>query len=62
MLLRKVKNEDTVFKGRLKKEKTRVAVTIEDPSNLDDIEVVSLNFLCFWISYKLKKNAFFLLL
>ena len=40
MFLRKVKNEETVFKGRLKKEQTRVAVTIEDPSNPDEIEVV----------------------
>ena len=39
MLLRMVRNEETVFEGHLLYERNRVAVTIEDISNPDDIEV-----------------------
>ena len=41
MLLKKVKKEDTVFEGHLLKEGNRVAVTIQDASDMDDIEVIS---------------------
>ena len=34
-----VQNEDTVFEGRLLREGRRVAVTIEDATKPDDIEV-----------------------
>ena len=43
LLLNKVQNEDTVFEGHLKTEGSSVAVTIEDTSNPDDIEVIILN-------------------
>ena len=39
MLLKMVRNEETVFEGHLLYERNRVAVTIEDISNPDDIEV-----------------------
>lgn len=42
MLLKKVKKEATVFEGHLSKEKTRVAVTIQNASDPDDIEVILL--------------------
>ena len=34
-----VQNDDTVFEGKLKREGRSVAVTIEDPTKPDDIEV-----------------------
>ena len=40
LLLNKVQNEDTVFEGHLQTEGSSVAVTIEDTSNPDDIEVI----------------------
>ena len=43
LLLNKVQNEDTVFEGHLQTEGSSVAVTIEDTSNPDDIEVILLN-------------------
>ena len=43
LLLNKVQNEDTVFEGHLQTEGSSVAVTIEDTSNPDDIEVIILN-------------------
>ena len=39
MLLKRVGNEETVFEGHLLYERNRVAVTIEDISNPDDIDV-----------------------
>ena len=39
-LLSKVNNLNTVFWGQLLNEKTKVAATIEDLSNPDDIEVM----------------------
>ena len=39
MLLHKVHGEETVFKGSLYNEGTRVCVVVEDASNPDDIEV-----------------------
>ena len=41
LLLKKVKNEATVFEGRLLKEKSKVAVTIQNASDMDEIEVIS---------------------
>ena len=43
LLLNKVQNEDTVFEGHLQTEGSSVAVTIEDTSNPDDIEVILLD-------------------
>ena len=43
LLLNKVQNEDTVFEGHLQTEGSSVAVTIEDTSNPDDIEVILFN-------------------
>ena len=40
LLLKKVKKEDTVFEGRLLKEGSGVAVTIQNASDPDDIEVM----------------------
>ena len=40
MLLNMVRNEWTVFEGHLQNEGNRVAVTIEDISNPDDIDVM----------------------
>ena len=39
LVLHKVNGEDTVFEGRLLKEKSRVSVSIEDASDPDDVEV-----------------------
>ena len=38
-VLNKVKGEDTVFWGKLKREETRVAAIMEDPEYPDDLEV-----------------------
>ena len=40
LLLKKVKGEDTVFAGRLLKEGRKVAVTIQNASDPDDIAVM----------------------
>ena len=39
LVLHKVNGQDTVFEGRLLKEKSRVSVSIEDASDPDDVEV-----------------------
>ena len=39
-----VQSDDTVFEGKLKREGRSVAVTIEDPTKPDDIEVVKFSF------------------
>ena len=41
-VLHKVKGEDTVFWGKLKREETRVAAIMENPKYPDDLEVKSL--------------------
>ena len=39
-MLNRVREEDIVFWGHLRNEKTSVAVTIQDASNPDDLEVL----------------------
>ena len=41
-VLNKVKGEDTVFWGKLKREETRVAAIMENPEYTDDLEVTGL--------------------
>ena len=41
-VLNKVKGEDTVFWGKLKREETRVAAIMENPEYPDELEVKSL--------------------
>ena len=51
-----VQNEDTVFEGRLLREGRRVAVTIEDATKPDDIEVPLLFFVSQFSSVSIIKG------